>query len=116
MTDRIPLSRATSTSTTSSNDELVSLVEEPIRYIHPTICTKPSYNIIEDEINMNNYHQFDIHQSTSSKKLVEHSPRARRSVRSTKNFSVILLRPAGRSGTLKVGSDSLILGVWSALS
>lgn len=62
MTDRIPLSRATSTSTTSSNDELVSLVEEPIRYIHPTICTKPSYNIIEDEINMNNYHQFDIHQ------------------------------------------------------
>ena len=62
MTDRIPLSRATTGSTNSSNDDLLSLVEEPIRYIRPTICTKPSYNIIEDEINMNNYHQIDIHQ------------------------------------------------------
>ena len=60
MTNRIPLSRATTESTNSSNDDLLSLVEEePIRYIRPTICTKPSYNIIEDRINMNNYHQVD---------------------------------------------------------
>ena len=62
MTDRIPLSRATTASTNSSSDDLLSLVEEPIRYIPPLECTKPSYNINEDRINMNNYHQVDIHQ------------------------------------------------------
>ena len=61
MSDRISLSRATSRSTNSS-DDLLSLVQEPIRYIPPLECTKPSYNITQDEINMNNYHQIDIHQ------------------------------------------------------
>lgn len=62
MTHRIPLSRATSTSSTSSNDELVSLVEQSIHYTPPTRCTKPSYNIIEDRINMNHYRELGIHQ------------------------------------------------------
>ena len=60
MTDRIPLSRATSTSSTSSNDELVSLVEQSIHYTPPTRCTKPSYNIIEDRINMNHFNTIKI--------------------------------------------------------
>ena len=62
MSDRVPLSRATPASNNSSSDDLLSLVEEPIRFIPPLECTKPSYNINEDRINMNNYHQVDIHQ------------------------------------------------------